>query len=229
MKNIFFSAIAMTLVLVSCNQKNKETDNSKTIEKTSELYACPMHPEVQGKKGETCSKCGMELTEPIAKSKVNQNHQMENRSSHKSDKTGITAEIIPNYLNLKNALAKDDSKAAAEFAKSLYNSFQNTKTDKLPDNLKKQFADIVDDAKEHAEHIGSSESKIEHQREHFVILSNDIRDLIELVGANQKLYLEYCPMADNNKGAVWISETKEISNPYFGNDMATCGSVQKEY
>jgi hypothetical protein len=36
-------------------------------------------------------------------------------------------------------------------------------------------------------------------------------------------------MADDNKGAVWISETKEIKNPYFGKDMATCGSIKKEY
>lgn len=24
-------------------------------------YACPMHPEVTGKKGDTCSRCGMDL------------------------------------------------------------------------------------------------------------------------------------------------------------------------
>ena len=24
-------------------------------------YACPMHPEVTGKQGDTCSKCGMDL------------------------------------------------------------------------------------------------------------------------------------------------------------------------
>ena len=28
-------------------------------------YACPMHPEVMGKQGDTCSKCGMDL-EPVA-------------------------------------------------------------------------------------------------------------------------------------------------------------------
>ena len=54
-------------------------------------------------------------------------------------------------------------------------------------------------------------------------------DLIQLFGTNQKLYLDFCPMADDNKGAVWISETKEITNPYFGKDMATCGSIKKEY
>lgn len=38
-------------------------------------------------------------------------------------------------------------------------------------------------------------------------------------------------MADDNKGAVWISEAKETAfkNPYFGKDMATCGTIKKEY
>lgn len=231
MKNIILSILTLASVLISCNQKNKEeaTTNSESTEKASELYACPMHPEVTGKKGDTCSKCGMELTEPVVSSETNRNHQHENMVVHKNDQTGITAKIIPNYLDLKNALVKDDSKAAAEFAKSLYNSFQNAKTDKLPDDLKKQFVDIADDAKEHAEHIGSNGNDISHQREHFVTLSNDIKDLIELLGTNQKLYLEFCPMANNDKGAVWVSETKEIRNPYFGNEMPACGTVQKEF
>lgn len=62
----------MAFVLVLCNQKSKETE-VKTTEKTdanSRLYACSMHPEVTGKKGEKCSKCRMELTEPISEKKL---------------------------------------------------------------------------------------------------------------------------------------------------------------
>ena len=67
MKALILTAI-LAITLVSCNQKNKETENNttETSANSSELYACPMHPEVQGKKDETCSKCGMELTEPVA-------------------------------------------------------------------------------------------------------------------------------------------------------------------
>lgn len=31
-------------------------------------------------------------------------------------------------------------------------------------------------------------------------------------------------MANTNKGAFWISEDKEIRNPYYGKQMMTCGS-----
>jgi hypothetical protein len=34
-------------------------------------------------------------------------------------------------------------------------------------------------------------------------------------------------MARDNQGAMWISEVKEIKNPYFGAQMFTCGSVEE--
>ena len=68
MKNIILSSIACAFLFTACNQKNKqdETTNSETSKSSSELYACPMHPEITGKKGEACSECGMELTEPVS-------------------------------------------------------------------------------------------------------------------------------------------------------------------
>lgn len=71
MKNVILSATLLAFVLVSCNQSNKQEDNktSETTETATQLYACPMHPEVQGKEGESCSKCGMELTEPVVETK----------------------------------------------------------------------------------------------------------------------------------------------------------------
>ena len=138
-------------------------------------------------------------------------------------------EIVTDYLSLKNALTKDDSNATADAGKALVETLGKIDMKKLSGEQMKTYMDIADDVKEHAEHIGDNGGKIEHQREHFVTLSKDMEDLIQLFGTNQKLYLDFCPMADNNKGAVWISETKEITNPYFGKDMATCGSIKKEF
>lgn len=45
----------------------------------------------------------------------------------------------------------------------------------------------------------------------------------------QVLYLEFCPMADDNKGSFWLSYDKEIANPFFGQSMLTCGEVKKVY
>jgi hypothetical protein len=35
-------------------------------------------------------------------------------------------------------------------------------------------------------------------------------------------------MAFNNKGAYWISSSKDILNPYFGDKMLKCGRVDSE-
>lgn len=88
-----------------------------------------------------------------------------------------------------------------------------------------EYVDIADDAKEHAEHIGGNSGKLEHQREHFAMLSKDINDLIKTFGTTQKLYQDHCPMYDEGKSGYWISENKEIRNLYYGAQMLTCGSV----
>lgn len=89
MKNTILLAVAITFVMVSCNQKNKQVETTNTpmmendttmmmkdstmMEKDStmikdsktKLYACPMHPEAQGKLNDKCPKCGMDLTEEV--------------------------------------------------------------------------------------------------------------------------------------------------------------------
>ncbi len=99
----------------------------------------------------------------------------------------------------------------------------------IPSDKHKEYLDIADDAMENAEHIGENAGKIAHQREHLASLSKDINDLIFLFGAPQKLYQQKCPMYNEGKGAIWVSETKEIKNPYYGSQMLTCGAVKKEY
>lgn len=97
---------------------------------------------------------------------------------------------------------------------------------KLSGNTHEQYMEIMESAKEHGEHIAKSD--IDHQREHFEALSADMNDLIALLGTEKTLYHDFCPMANNDKGAYWISETEDIQNPYFGSEMMNCGSVKKQ-
>ena len=244
--------IALVTTLISCNKTTKSegvestsTENNMSDTQKDQLFACPMHPEVTGKKGENCSKCGMELTEPVAQAKSEHNHNdglHEHKDTTKlktneAEKKVVEAEIakspfsikeiVTNYLKIKNALTKDDAKTAAIAGNSLFKVMASTNTNALTPSQKKEYIDIVDDAKEHAEHIGKNAGKIDHQREHFAILSKDINDLIKMFGTDQKLYQDYCPMYNDGKGALWISETKEIKNPFYGSPMLTCGSLKK--
>ena len=219
----------MAVVMTSCNQKNKQ-EEALSIEKTqtsSKMYACSMHPEVIGKKAEKCSKCGMDLTEPVEEVLAT------TESGNNFPKIAITQtgfsidEIVTNYLTLKNALVKDDSKASAMAGKTLFAVFNAINATTVDAKQKKEYLEIADNAKEHVEHIANNAGKLKHQREHFVMLSKDINDLIATFGTKQKLYQDFCPMADEGKGAIWISEVKDIKNPYFGSEMLTCGSVKK--
>lgn len=137
-------------------------------------------------------------------------------------------EMVGNYLQLKNALTKDNSNDAATAGKALSYGFAKLDQSVLTPAQKKSYTDIADDAKEMAEHIGASAGKLPHQREHFDMLSKDMVDLVILFGAGQPLFVDHCPMYNNNKGADWLSETKDIKNPYLGTKMPTCGAVKEE-
>jgi hypothetical protein len=234
MKNISkLSILVLMVAFVSCKDGKTETGAETTTMETSEnhtegqLYSCPMHPEVTGKQGEECSKCGMELTEPVAQTEA----VSEEVKTEKIAATPFSATVDANvndYLKVKNALVKDDSNGAAAAAKVLLATFNAANTTSIDAKLKKEYIDIADDAKEHAEHIADNSGKIAHQREHFALLSRDMNDMIKTFGTNKKLYQDYCPMYDQGKSGYWISESKEIKNPYYGAEMLTCGGMVKE-
>ncbi len=133
-------------------------------------------------------------------------------------------EVVSSYINLKNTLVNDDSNAASNAGKAILYSLT-----KLSKSENKEELEILESIKENAEHIRDNSGKLDHQREHFALISKDIIDLIEQAGTSKKLYQDFCPMYDDNKGASWISEIKEIKNPFYGSKMSTCGSVKKEY
>ncbi|RFS19455.1 DUF3347 domain-containing protein [Chitinophaga silvatica] len=71
-------------------------------------------------------------------------------------------------------------------------------------------------------------ANIEEQRITFSILSNDLLKLIKQSGIDKgELYVDYCPMALADKGAIWINHEKAIQNPYFGEKMMTCGEIRE--
>ena len=73
---------------------------------------------------------------------------------------------------------------------------------------------------------GTEDIKV--QRENFEPLSMGIEKMLQGALISGTLYKQYCPMAFNNKGAYWISSSKDILNPYFGDKMLKCGRVDAE-
>ncbi len=137
-------------------------------------------------------------------------------------------EILNAYLQMKNAFTEDNSTGAATAGKEVQTAFKNFDKTVLTEVQKKTFEDVEADAIEHAEHIGANGGNIEHQREHFELLSKDIYDLVKAFGGDRVLYWDFDSMYNKGKGAYWVSETKEIKNPYMGKAMLTSGSIKEE-
>jgi len=153
-----------------------------------------------------------------------QNDEMMDRDQ----KTSKATAVLNSYLELKNALVADNTEVAATAGKTLLDALAKFDQSSIAQAQKQEVIDIIGDAREHAEHISENSGKLEHQREHFEILSKDVEDLIAITGTDRVLYKTFCPMYNNKKGAIWLSETKEIKNPYLGRKMMKCGEIQEE-
>lgn len=132
------------------------------------------------------------------------------------------------YLQIKNSLANGKANDAGDASKKMYDAMKGFDKSLLTAEQKKVYDQNEDDLKENAEHISKSTGDIEHQRDHFSMMSEDLYALVKAFGAGKTLYHDHCPMAKQNKGAMWLSETKEIKNPYLGEKMPECGTVEEE-
>ena len=135
--------------------------------------------------------------------------------------------VYNEYINLKDALVKEDSKSTSTSASTLLNNLTQVDMKLLSDNkAHNHWMSLEGEIKSSATSI-SKTSDIKSQRDHFKHLSSHLINAVQLFGVNEKVYLEFCPMADNNKGAFWLSKEEKVINPYFGDAMLTCGEVKQ--
>ncbi|RLJ61224.1 Cu(I)/Ag(I) efflux system membrane fusion protein [Lacinutrix venerupis] len=131
------------------------------------------------------------------------------------------------YINLKDALVKEDSKSTSTSASTLLKNLTKVDMKLLSDNkAHNHWMSLEGEIKSSATSI-SETSDIKSQRDHFKHLSSHLINAVQLFGINEKVYVEFCPMADNNNGAYWLSKEEKVINPYFGEAMLTCGEVKQ--
>jgi hypothetical protein len=145
-------------------------------------------------------------------------------------------DMLNNYFDLKNALVEWDTAKATASALML-----SELAGKLPYDELKGDATIVETAKSFSGSVVSEaqgvagENTIEGKRRSFYTLSENLFNLLRTVKYDQQVvYYDKCPMAFNdNETAYWLSNSREIVNPYLGNKhpkyksgMLHCGSVE---
>jgi|13_taG_2_1085334.scaffolds.fasta_scaffold03292_5 hypothetical protein len=147
-----------------------------------------------------------------------------NEMMHSNTQDSGVSQVVSDYMALKDALVETNKDAAAKAGNKLNNTLSTFDVSSYTSEQQDELKDILEDAKEQAEHIGKSE--MDHQREHFKTLSKDMIDMVAITGTTTTLYQQFCPMYD--KGSAWLSMSKDVKNPYYGEKMLTCGKVQKE-
>ena len=130
------------------------------------------------------------------------------------------------YFQLKNALVQDDPVAVQKQARLLMQALNAVTVQALSHKAQEIWMPHRKILKQAGEAVALT-SDIAVQREHFEALSNTMRELVERFRFfSKEAHIVYCPMAFENKGASWVSEKKEVANPYFGQSMLTCGEVK---
>jgi Cu(I)/Ag(I) efflux system membrane fusion protein len=167
---------------------------------------------------------GMEETALVS----NENHSnMNERVEVSKDFQNQLKAVFNDYIKLKDALVKDASKSAKEESKRLLENLSKVDMELLTgEGGHNHWMSLEKEMKSSAISI-SETSNIKKQRTYFKDFSSQLTNAIEVFGINEKVYHQFCPMADNNKGAYWLSREEKVINPYFGHAMLTCGEVKQ--
>jgi Cu(I)/Ag(I) efflux system membrane fusion protein len=136
-------------------------------------------------------------------------------------------EVFNSYIKLKDELVNEDANNAMLTSKIILENISQVDMKQLTDkNAHNHWMTIEKEIKVSANSISKS-SDIKVQRDHFKHLSSHLINAIKLFGINKKVFVDFCPMANNNKGAYWLSKQQKITNPYYGQAMLSCGEVKQ--
>lgn len=135
--------------------------------------------------------------------------------------------VYESYLGLKNALVESDHSAAKKAAAAVNAALSGVDMKLLGGDPGKRWMDISAGIGKAASSMVSA-GDIEAQRTRFSQMSDNMYRAVKTFGLMDKtVYRQFCPMAFNDKGAYWLSELEEIRNPYFGDEMLTCGETRE--
>ena len=135
--------------------------------------------------------------------------------------------VFDDYIKLKDAFVKEDSNNVIIESKRLLDKLSKVEMKLVTDKeAQKHWMSLEKEIKIAATSILNT-AKIKRQRNNFKSLSLGLTNAIEVFGINEKVYHQFCPMADNNNGAFWLSKEKKVINPYFGSVMLNCGEVKQ--
>jgi Cu(I)/Ag(I) efflux system membrane fusion protein len=140
----------------------------------------------------------------------------------------ILKPLLTEYLEMKDALTNDNLEEAKMAGANILKTIEGVNMSLFEGESHSVWMGLSSDLKNTLQHVQHFKT-LEEIRKPFQRVSNKMIDLETAFNLNaETLYVLHCPMANSNKGADWLSTSKEIKNPYYGKSMLTCGAVVKE-
>ncbi len=137
------------------------------------------------------------------------------------------ASVFTSYIGLKEAFVSSDAIKVKEEAAGTNEVLGKVDMKLLSGVAHNDWMSYLSPIQTSLKEIQAS-TDIEVQRKAFSTLSDNLYKSIKAFGLGDKeAFYDFCPMAFNNEGGYWLSDQKEIRNPYFGDKMLTCGSIQE--
>lgn len=140
------------------------------------------------------------------------------------------SEVVSQYLLLKDSFVKSDEQTVEAVANKTLTALNKVDMTLLTGDAHMQWMKLQKPIAENLNGIIQMKG-IEMKRSHFSIVSDKLLEAIDMFGLRNDetstLYLQFCPMAFNDEGAYWLSDKKEIRNPYFGDMMLKCGEIKR--
>ena len=135
--------------------------------------------------------------------------------------------VYESYLHVKDAMISSDAKLANEKAKTLQKAIDNVNMRLVKGDAHIVWMKDLEILNSTSEMI-TNELSIEKARNMLSPLSDQLYQTLKKFKVETNGFRQFCPMAFDNKGAFWLSDSKEVLNPYFGDAMLTCGRVEEE-
>lgn len=156
--------------------------------------------------------------------KARDDHSMHSNNIDEMQHKNALSAVFDNYFAIKDALVKTDGETASTNAKNLFTAINDVKIDKLSMDIHMAWMKVLEYLKKDAESIAETKD-VSYQRDHFTTLSKNIYEVMKISKQETPTYHQFCPMANNGKGASWLSKESAIKNPYYGSQMLSCGKT----
>ncbi|MBK7869586.1 MAG: efflux RND transporter periplasmic adaptor subunit [Saprospiraceae bacterium] len=137
-------------------------------------------------------------------------------------------QILEKYLQMKDALVASDATTTKRYASDLAIAISKVPMKDFSGEAHEYWRTVSPMLQNLSKEITESNSLV-MMRKHFTPLSDMMSDVMKVFGPLEvPLFVQFCPMANNNKGGYWLSAQEQIRNPYYGDQMLTCGKVVAE-